>query len=207
MAGDSALADVFAELGFRSDAAQRDAMAALVAAGLTTGRKARIPAAKLDAVRATLAARFVVACARQPCRTALAADPRTIVDAAQPGDCTICHGSANEPAVDAAIDAMRARGLARLVVVGGSPATHEELRTLVAARLQLRVVDGTERRTGSDAKADLAWADLVVIWGSTQLDHKTSRLYTAAHADHVVTCGKRGIAALAATILAFAQRR
>jgi hypothetical protein len=181
-------------------------MAALVDAGLTTGRKARISTGKLDAVRATLAARFVVACARQPCRAALAGDPRAVVDAAQPGDCAICHGSANEPAVDVAIEAMRARGLARLVVVGGSPATHEELRTLVGARLQLRVVDGTERRTSNDAKADLAWADLVVIWGSTQLDHKTSRLYTAAHADHVVTCGKRGIAALAATILAFARR-
>ena len=95
----------------------------------------------------------------------------------------------------------------RLVVVVGSPATHEQLRELVGTRVDLRVVSGTERRTGNEAKADLAWADLVVIWGSTQLDHKTSRLYTAARDDRVVTCAKRGIAALAATILEFTSRR
>lgn len=55
-------------------------------------------------------------------------------------------------------------------------------------------------QTGRDAKADLAWADIVVVWDGTELDHKVSRLYTDARDRRVVTCQRRGIAALAATL-------
>jgi hypothetical protein len=95
----------------------------------------------------------------------------------------------------------------RVVVVGGSPGTHDELRSLVAGGLELRLVAGTERRTSRDAKADLAWADLVVVWGGTELDHKVSKLYARGRGDHVVTCSRRGIAAMAATMVEAARRR
>jgi hypothetical protein len=207
VASDVAIHELLAELGYRSDAARRDALAALVDAGLTNGKKPRISLAKLDAVKDTLAARFVVACARAACRHALAGDPRTLVDADVPTDCSVCSGAANEPAIAAAIAALHQRDLRRLVVVGGSPATHEELGALVGDRIELRLVSGTDRRTQQDARHDLDWADLVIVWGSTQLDHKTSRLYTTVHAAHVVTCAKRGISSLAETILAFTARR
>jgi hypothetical protein len=205
--GDLAIRDVLAELGFRSDVAQGQALAALVEANLTSGRKARIAATKHDAIRDVLAARFVVACTRTSCRQAVAHEQRTLIEADVGTDCSVCGGAANEPAIDAAVEALVAHDLRRLVIVGGSPATHEELRALVGDRLDLRVVSGTDRRTGSEARADLAWADLVVIWGSTQLDHKTSRLYTVPKSDRVVTCARRGIAALGATILEFTTRR
>jgi hypothetical protein len=211
VASDLAISDVLAELGFRSEAARSQAMAALVDAKLTSGHKTRIVATKRDAVRALLAARFVVVCTRASCRQALAASPRTSIDASVPTDCAVCGGAANEPAIDAAVEALVAHGLRRLLIVGGSPATHEELRALVGDRVDLRVVSGTDRHTGSEARGDLAWADLAVVWGSTQLDHKTSRLYTAPRSSPgtaaVVTCARRGIAALAATILEFTARR
>lgn len=203
-APDLAIDDVLADLGYAADTARPIARAALEVAGLTSARKQRIAATKLDAVKDLLAARFLLACARATCRAAGAG--RTVLDAAQPTDCGVCGGSENRAAVDRAVAALTARGRRRIVVVGGSPATHEELRALVGGRLDLRLVSGTERRTGRDAKADLAWADVVVIWGSTELDHKVSKLYTDARERRVVTCPRRGVAALAETLVVAAGR-
>jgi len=119
----------------------------------------------------------------------------------------VCGGQQNRAEVDRAIAALAARGMRRLVVVGGSPGTHGELRELVRTRLELRIVSGTDRRTGRDAKADLAWADLVVVWGATELNHQVSKLYTGGKPRHVVTCPKRGITALARTIVEALRRR
>ena len=83
-------------------------------------------------------------------------------------------------------------------IVGGSPAVREELAALEPA-LELRLVDGTERRTAEKAKADLTWADLILLWGASELHHKVSMLYSNAAPPlkkKVVHVAKRGIAAL-----------
>lgn len=198
---------LLAELGFRGTAARQAARAAIEAAGLTNARKQNIASSKVPAVTALLAERFVVVCARASCRAAVAHEAREVIDAEQPADCDLCGGQQNRAEVDRAVAALSARGLRRLVVVGGSPSTHEELRALVGARLELRLVSGTDRRTGREARADLAWADLVVVWGGTELDHKVSKLYTDEKSARVVTCSRRGIAALAATMSDAAARR
>ena len=113
----------------------------------------------------------------------------------------MCRGSPNQTAMDAAIAAITRRGWRRVVVVGGSPGTCEELAAIVGDRVDLRLVSGTDHRSGRDAKADLAWAHVIVVWGSTELHHRVSKLYTDAREGCVVTCPKRGIAALAATII------
>ncbi|MFN7134692.1 MAG: hypothetical protein ACK4N5_21615, partial [Myxococcales bacterium] len=49
------------------------------------------------------------------------------------------------------------------------------------------------------ARADLEWADLVLVWGASELDHKVSRHYTdvpPAAKRKVVQLARRGIAAL-----------
>jgi hypothetical protein len=204
---DLALDELLADLGYGTDAARQLALGALVEAGLTHKRKSRISAAKLDAVNAVLAEHFAIACARAACRSAASATGKHLIHAARPTDCSICGGSANESAIDRAVTALLERGMRNVVVVGGSPATLEELRSLVHDRLELRLVPGTDRRTSTDAKADLAWADVVVVWGGTQLDHTVSKLYTDGKHDHVVTCGRRGIEALAETVSEFVATR
>src|SRR5262249_57717632 len=65
--------------------------------------------------------------------------------------------------------------------------------------LELRLVDGTERRTVTQARLDLDWADLVLLWGGSELDHRVSTLYTGAPPAlrrKLVHTSKRGIAAL-----------
>jgi hypothetical protein len=193
--------ELLAELGYRDREAKRAARTALETAGLTTNRKMRIATHKLDIVRRTLAERFVLVCTKSTCHDALAGDVRMIVLASDATDCAICVGSANRVAIDLAIAALRCRGWSRVVVVGGSPGTRQSLVELVGDRLELRVVRGDERRTKRDATANLSWADVVVIWGSTELDHAVSKPYTDASSKRrVVTCPRRGVAALASTL-------
>lgn len=203
---DLVIDDLLAQLGFRDAVSRARARAVLVEAGLTNAKKARIVEAKVARVRAVLAERFAVVCARARCRASAPAD-QIVVDASRPADCAICRGSSNQNEVGRAVEALAASGLRRVVVVGGAPSTREELRSLVGDRLELRLVEGTDRRTSRDASADLTWADLVVVWGGTELDHKVSKLYTDARSLNVVTCPRRGIAALAETMSAAARRR
>ena len=204
-AADLVIEAVLDGLGFAGDNA-RLARTALEDAGLTNPRKKRISATKLGDLKAVLSTRFMLVCTRASCRAAAAGTDRAVLDAARPTACEVCGGSANATEISKAIAALVDGGLRRIVVVGGSPSTREELRGLIADRLELRLVSGTDRRTSRDAKADLVWADLVVIWGSTELDHKISRLYTSASQGRVVTCARRGIAALAETLAKAAAR-
>jgi hypothetical protein len=121
-----------------------------------------------------------------------------VVPAVDQNACGVCGGSANQRAVDELVDALRSAGLERLCVVGGSPKTRQALKDLVGGRIQLRLVPGAERQTQRDASADLAWADRVVLWGGTILDHKVSNLYRG---DHVITVIHRGIQHLARDVM------
>jgi len=192
------------ELGFIGENA-RLARLAIEAAGLTNPRKTRIASGKLGAVRDELRARFVLLCARASCRQSNLTKGRKVLDAARPTDCAVCSGSTNATDVDRAVATLIERGLCRVVVVGGAPSTREELRDLVAGRLELRLVSGNDRRTARAAKADLNWAHIVAIWGGTELDHKVSELYTQRPAGRVVVCRRRGIAAMAATLIEAVQ--
>ena len=92
------------------------------------------------------------------------------------------------------VAAFVACGWSRLCVVGGSPSTREDLRRLVGEQLGLRLIEGTRARNQADADADCAWADLVVLWGSTELAHKVSERYRGKH---IITAPRRGVADLA----------
>lgn len=198
---------LLAELGYRGGAAST-ARLALEAAKLTTSRKQRIAESKRGQVASLLAARFARACAGATCQAAAAAAGRELVPVEAAGDCEFCGGSRNEEALDRAAQAMLAAGMRRLLIVGGSPNSHREVRDAIGGRIELKLIEGVEkRRTGKDAKQQVDWADLVVIWGGTQLDHKVSTLYTGLRSPKVVTATKRSAQALAETIVEALRRR
>lgn len=185
--------DFLARIGYGGDPAPAERV--LIEAGLTNARKPRISADKLARAGSLLRARFAFACQRGDCRAAAAERfrDRRVVPASAPEFCEVCGGSANRAAVDRAVEAFVRARMNRLCVIGGSPAVRDELSRLVGGRIELRLVDGTASRNRAAADADLAWADRVVVWASTQLDHKVSTLYRGPN---VVTVSKRGIGAL-----------
>jgi hypothetical protein len=171
----------------------------LEAGGLSRASRPNISAAKAERVSALLAAHFVAVCARGDCQAVAADDERIIVAAASAAHCSVCHGSSNARAVDELVAALHAAGMRKLCVVGGSPTSHTALAQLLAGRIELRLIDGTGSRTAAQARADLAWADVVAIWGSTMLNHKVSLLYRGAH---VIQMARRSIRDLAAEVTA-----
>lgn len=185
--------------GFDLPEGRARARAALESAGLTRSGKARMSASKEDRARSVLEGQFFKHCAMAACVGAAAGSGRTPVRTADRAACGSCGGSDNRRAQEALVLACQRTGVRRLVIVGGSPSVREELRDALADRLELRLVDGTERRTLAQARLDLDWADLVLLWGGSELDHRVSTLYTGSPPPlrrKLVHASRRGIAAL-----------
>jgi len=177
---DRSKAELFRALGYQDQHEALDAR--LVDAGLTTPGKERISAAKRARVAEALGEAFVRVCRRGDCQAFAPGrwPNRTVVAATAPSKCEVCGGSAAAVAREAALRACGRAGWRRLCVVGGSPKARTAIEREHRPPPELRLIDGTVARTRSIAKDDLAWADHVVVWGGTQLDHKVSKLYTSA---------------------------
>ena len=190
-------AALYAKLGFGGNIAPYDA--ALAREGLSPLRKQRISLAKRTDVARVLEERFLPVCNRGDCRAAGPgmASGREVVEAADPGHCAVCGGSATASAIAEMVEACDGAGMRRLCIVGGSPAYHQQLRDLVGRRLDLRIIPGDIARSRKQAGADLQWAQMVVIWGGTILDHKVSSLYESPEA---VRVRRRSIQELAAAV-------
>jgi hypothetical protein len=185
--------------GFDLPTARALAREALEAGGLTRTGKTRMSAAKEDRARSLLEAQLYRHCSTPACVAAAARSGRTPVLTAHRTACASCGGSDNRRAEEALVSACQRAGVRRVAIVGGSPSVREELRDALSARLELRLVDGTERRTLTQARLDLDWADLVLLWGGSELDHRVSTLYTGgspALRRKLVHTSRRGIAAL-----------
>jgi hypothetical protein len=198
---DIAIEEALAGLGLTGEQAA-DARAELERAGLTNPRKRRISVAKLEDVRAAIDARFARLC--DACAARGPADARERLRV-PPASCVRCGGSNNDRALAGLVAACRGGGVERIVFVGGSPSFRRELQGLHPPP-ELRLVDGTARRTAAEAAKDLAWADLVVVCGGTELAHKVSTLYTRK-GDRVLTTARRGIEAIADEVVRHLELR
>jgi hypothetical protein len=186
------------EKGFGAASGRSAARAALEQKGLTRAGKQRLSNEKLERAAALLLERFFLHCQNAECVASAAHSGKAAVACEPKSACQSCGGSDNQRA---AADFAQAFGRGKLVVVGGSPSVWDELQRLFAGKLELRLVDGTQRLTADHAKADLEWADLVLLWGATELHHKVSMQYTNAPAAlkrKVLHVARRGIAALLA---------
>lgn len=174
--------------------------AVLQAAGLSRAGKGRISEEKRGRVVEVMNAAYFRVCSRGDCDAAarVRSGGRTLTQAATQADCEVCGGSSAKAAVDAMIEACAARKTTRLCVVGGFPNPRQELMGLVGDRLMLRMIDGTTPRTRAAAEADMTWADLVVLWGATPLDHSVSLLYRG---EKVIQIAKRGVSEVAKAVV------
>lgn len=197
--------ELLSELGFAAEEAHAKARDALHAAKLTNPRKTRIDEAKRPQVEALLSERFLVTCGNDACDAR--AGVREVLSADSPDHCAVCAGSANKRTLDTARELARKAGIAHIVVVGGAPRVHEELRRLTPPEWDVRIVVGTVRRTLDQAKSDMLWADLILVWGSTELDHKVSELYTVHRDPRCVVINRRGLSSLFDAVSEHVKRR
>jgi hypothetical protein len=201
LSSDVGIDDWLKHLGYGSTEARSSARLALETAGLTRAGKQRLSNEKLERAAGVLAEKFYLHCQSTECVAAAAHSGKTSMLCEPKSACMSCGGSDNQRAV---ADFVHAFGPGRLCIVGGSPSVWEELQRLFAGRVELRLVDGTVRRTSDHAKADLDWADLVLLWGATELHHKVSMQYSNAPPPlkkKVIHVPKRGIAQLLAGAL------
>lgn len=199
MSADKDIDAWLAERGITVQDSRRLARAALEEAGLTRPGKTRLSEPKLPKAEEILAERFYRVCTATECQQVARASGREPLLVDPRSHCEHCGGSNNRRAEVAFLETCKRRGVNKVVVVGGSPAVREELEAKLGARLHLRMVDGTERRTGNQAQGDLEWGDLVLVWGATELHHKVSSHYTqpgSPHRHKVVHVVRRGVAAL-----------
>ncbi len=200
MAQDKDIAELVSDLGFATPDHLALARRALEEAGLTRAGKQRLSLEKLERAQRALRERFALACASPVCQAAMqkARPAAELLLLPSTAGCEHCGGSDNRRAVLRLAEACRRCNVRRILVVGGSPALHDELNRTRLPEWELRLVSGTERRTLDRARSDLEWADLVLIWGGSELDHKVSSLYTGRPETKAktVAVARRGIAAL-----------
>ena len=106
--------------------------------------------------------------------------------------------------------ALRRKALRRVLIVGGGPGVHSEIRMMAPDDIELRIVPGDANENEKSARSNLAWADLVVVWGGSILSHRVSTLYTDPSSrtkGKVVSLQRRGLAALAKRIREYCESR
>lgn len=199
MSADQEIDSLLVSLGYSLPASKARARALLEQAQLTRAGKTRISMEKVPRVQALLREKIFLNCGRPECVGFAKSTGRELLTAEPSTKCERCGGSSNKRAETELVEEFRRKGLRKLCIVGGSPSVREELEATLGSAIELRMVDGTERRTSERAKADLEWADVLMLWGASELHHKVSMLYSNAPPPlkkKVVHVAKRGIAAL-----------
>ena len=199
---DVPIADVLVRAGLGGANADRG-FAALCGAGLTRPGKTRIAENKVAAAQDALRAAFVRACHKPTCREKAQRDGREAIETAAE-HCDGCGGEDNRAAVREMLAAMRRANRTKLLVVGGAPNSRDELKSLCGQSCELRFLTKDDKPGRRTSDSRVAWADIVAIWGSTQIDHKMTQ---AIRGPHVITCAQRGVAALAQSVALHVGRR
>jgi hypothetical protein len=134
-----------------------------------------------------LLGRLTLVCERAECQPS---SPQAVVVRVSPERCEVCGGSDIRVAFDLLLRASRRAGVTRLVIVGGSPAYHTQLKELSRGTdLKLDLVAGHSKLGKRRARNE---AERVVIWGATILDHGTSAAYEHL-GDRLIRVPHRGI--------------
>ncbi len=208
MAADTDIDDWLASEGILDAPSRVEARVVLAAAGLTRAGKQRIATHKLDRAREALWAGITPVCANPACLTAAGIPAKLIVRTGR-DRCSVCAGSNTRRAGREMVEACAKSGLERILLLGGSGNAHAELRALTAGTpIEWRIIDGrNDRPTKRQALPDLAWAQLLVVWASTDLPHRVSQVYTEDRpaGPPLITVARRGVEALCTAVVQFAS--
>jgi hypothetical protein len=203
---DIAIARMFRDFGIATPGAQKTAREALSRAGIISSRPNRtaIASEKVDRAREALETAFLWHCGNGDCRRQAEASRSLLVDQAH---CTICGGSKDRSSLEAMASALVASNVSKVLVVGGTEAKCREIREKSPPGIEWRFVDGTKSKDDRYFRPARRWADIIVIWGSTVLDHRVSSHFEAKGDARVITVTRRSIGALAEAVVEHLKRR
>lgn len=184
-----------AEPSLRQALAERGATDESEAIDLVLALLGHAPGELLDGLRGhselteALHNRLAMVCERPECQPR---EPIALVRV-PPERCDVCRGSDIRVAWEILLRASRLAGVTRLVIVGGSPPYHAQLRDLCRGTdLKLDLVSGRSKPGRKRARNDV---ERVVIWGATILDHGTSAAYERL-GDRLIRVTHRGISGM-----------
>ncbi len=184
---------------------------ALVAAGLTSGKKQRMAESKRERASRELRQRLAGWCGQAACESAARTSGLPIVRV-EPRRCLGCGGSSIRRAARAAVEACERADIRRVLLLGGSPAAQNEIRQQVAelsCRLTVEFIEHGRNVTEKDARAALRRVDAVFAWSGTPLDHKVSDLFARREpgAPPYIHVPSKGAAAFFAELEQHARQR
>lgn len=119
----------------------------------------------------------------------------------QQSACEICGGSPSARSLERMAAALDAAGRSRILVVGGTERKEREIRQKSPVSIEWRFVDGKVARDDRYYQPDRDWAQIIVIWQSTPLDHRVSAHFDGKGDERVITVRRRGVAALAGEVV------
>ena len=197
---------MFKDFGITAPGAQKSAREALSRAGIISSRPNRtnIASEKVDRAREALESAFLWHCGNGDCRRQAEASPSLLVDQAH---CTICGGSKDRSSLTSMASALADANVSRVLVVGGTEAKTREIREKSPPGVEWRFVDGTRSKDDRYFRHNRRWAEIIVIWGSTVLDHRVSSHFESKGDDRVITVTRRSIGALADAVVEHLNRR
>ena len=171
--------------------------------------RANIAPNKTDLARTVLAESFLWHCNNGECRQAAreefddagSSDADCFLLLVEQTACEMCGGSPGARSLERMAAALAAAGQSRILVVGGTERKERELRQKSPAGVDWRFVDGKVAREDRYYQPHRDWADIIVIWQSTPLDHRVSAHFDGKGDGRVITVRRRGVAALAGEVV------
>ena len=205
---DTPIHKLLSDIGIIYPECQETAINHLINVGVISRRRRRINIAntKLKRAEDCLKEGFVWHCSNGDCKQAARVEERNplLVDKSQ---CFYCGGSGDKQALQGLANTMEAEGLSRILVVGGTDNKGQEIRKKSQTlHVQWRFIDGTKAKDDRYYRPHRDWADVIIIWSSTPLDHRVSGHFTGRSDDRVITAERRGISSLCESVIRYLRQ-
>jgi hypothetical protein len=156
--------------------------------------------------------KVVLWCGHAACRDLLKDqyDKKDLIPTDQPAVCRICAGSSTRRGLEEMAKVCREADVRRILIVGGSPASHKELKNHRPGGLEFKLIEGDVSRPRQRAQADMNWCDVAVIWAGTILGHDVSGLYGRGRhgaRSPMVVVNRRSVEALCEAVIEHIRRK
>ena len=171
--------------------------------------RVNIARSKTDGARTVLNESFLWHCNNGECRQAAreefddagSSDADCFLLLVEQSACEMCGGSPGARSLERMGAALDNAGRSRILVVGGTERKEREIRQKSPAGIEWRFVDGKVARDDRYYQPHRDWAQIIVIWQSTPLDHRVSAHFDGKGDERVITVRRRGVAALAGEVV------